>query len=119
MRPVHLRIGRIGVDRVEPDLVFLDAGVVQRLGIVEMPSDFNPRRQTFGEEMLVSEIRLVLLEGTGLDEGAEVLELLRPFVGQLDHEKKHAAEDCDPHIDLVAGQLSHLQRRPRQHHGDR
>ena len=49
MRSIHLRVGRIGVDRVERDFVFLDLGVVQRLVIVEMPGDLNPRRQTFAK----------------------------------------------------------------------
>ena len=62
MRPVHRRIGRIGVDRVEPDLVFLDVGIVQRLVIMQMAGDLHPRRQSFGEEMLVAQILLVFLE---------------------------------------------------------
>ena len=55
MRPIHLRIGRIGVNRIERDFVFLDLGVVQRLVVVEVPGDLDPRRQTFREQMFVPE----------------------------------------------------------------
>ena len=48
MRPVHRWVGWIGVDRGEPNLVFLDFGIVQRLLIVEVAGDFHPRRESFG-----------------------------------------------------------------------
>ncbi len=62
MRPIHRRIGRIGIHRIERDFVFLDVGIVQRLVIVQMTGDLDPRRQSFGEQMLVPEVRLIFLE---------------------------------------------------------
>jgi hypothetical protein len=53
MRSIHLRVSRIGIDRIERDFVFLDVGVVQGLVIVEMPGDLDPWRQAFGKQMLV------------------------------------------------------------------
>ena len=112
MRPIHRRIGRIGVDRIERDFVFLDVGIVQRLVIVQVAGDLDPRRQPFGEQMLVAEIRFVFLERARLNEGAEVVELLRPLVGQLDDEKDHAAEDRDPHVQLVARRTAASSAKP-------
>ena len=69
--------------------------------------------------MFVPEIRLVLLQRVRFNVSAEVIVLLRPFVTQLDDEKDDSADNRDSHVNLVAGELPHLQRRPRQHHRDR
>ena len=62
MRPIHLRVRRVGVDRIEADLVFLDFRIVQRLLVVEVAGDLDARRQAFGKEMFIAEILLVLLQ---------------------------------------------------------
>ena len=49
---------------------------------------------------------------------AEVIVFLRPFVTEFDHEKDDATEDGDPHVNLVARELPHFQRGPRQDHRD-
>ncbi|HTG29041.1 MAG TPA: cytochrome c oxidase subunit 3, partial [Methylomirabilota bacterium] len=45
------------------------------------------RCQAFLEQMLVPQIRFVFFQRTFFNEGAKVIEFLRPLVRQLDHEK--------------------------------
>ena len=68
-------------------------------------------------DVIVAEIRLVLCERFLFDERSEVLEFLRPFVGQLDDEEDRPAEDRDTHPQLVLRKLPHFQRSPREHDG--
>ncbi len=69
--------------------------------------------------MVVPEIGLIFLERILLDKRAEVLKLLRPFVGQFHRQEGHAAQDRDEHVPPVGMKLPHLERRPRHHDRDR
>ena len=84
MGPVHRGIGRVGVDRIKPDFVFLDIRIAERFAIMQMTGDFEPRRQTFFGSAFVAEILLIFFERFRLNVSAKVLKLLRPFVDQLD-----------------------------------
>ncbi len=76
VRPIHRRVGRIGVQRIERDFVFLDLGIVQGRAIMQMPGDLEARRQTFRGGMFVAEILFVLSERFRFNVNAEVVELL-------------------------------------------
>src|SRR6266508_1341521 len=118
VRQIHGRIGGLGVERVERDFVFLDLGIVQRRAIVQMASDLEPRRQTFGGGIFVSQILFVLPEGFRLNVSAEVIKLLWPFVSQLDDKENHATRNRRQHVPPIGTIPSNLQRRPCQNHRD-
>ena len=77
MRAIHQGICWVRVDWIERDLVFLHALVVERGMIVQMPANFGARRKPLLGEVMVPEIRLIFLQLVLLNEGAEVVELLR------------------------------------------
>ncbi len=106
MRPIGLGIGRIGVDLVERDFVFVDVRIVQRFVVVQMTGDLDAGLEPLFQQMLVAEVRLVFLQRLRFDAGAEVVELFRPLVGQFHREEDDAAEDRDPHVNLVAGRTA-------------
>ena len=54
------RIVRIGVDRIERDFVFLNVRIVQRLVIVQVTGDLDPRFADLFRRGDVAEILLVL-----------------------------------------------------------
>ena len=62
MRTIHCPIRRIGVHRIERDFIFLDVRIVERLVIMQMTCDLDPRRQSFRQQMIVAEIRLIFLQ---------------------------------------------------------
>src|ERR1044071_3392131 len=110
--PIHLWIGRIGVNRIQSNLVFLDVGIVQRFVIMQVTGDLNPGWQAFGKKMLVTEVLLVFLERTRLNVSAKVIKLLRPFVSQLDDQKEDSARDGEKHVPPISVEAPHLERRP-------
>ena len=119
MRSIHRGISGIGIDRIERDLVLFDVRIGQSIFIVKVTADFFARGQPFLEQMFVPQIRFIFFQLIFFNEGAKVLEFLRPLVSQLHHQKGHSAKNGDRHVDSVLGQVTHLQRRPRQHDRDR
>ena len=93
MRTIVRRIGRIGIYRIERDLVFLDVRIVQRLMVVQVAADFAARREVLSGEVMVAEVGLIFFERVFLNKGAEVLELLRPLVSEFDDQENHAAQE--------------------------
>src|SRR5213082_2255953 len=59
MRSIHRWISRVGIDRVECDLVLFDVRVGQSLFVVKVPGDFLARWQAFFEEMFVPQILFI------------------------------------------------------------
>src|SRR5438270_3616714 len=97
MRAIVSRVIRIRVNGIQAELIFLCVRIVQRFWIVQMSRNFDAGFQALFRASLVSEILLILSEGFGLNDGAKVLELLRPLVTELDHEEGDAAENGHQH----------------------
>src|SRR5262249_10163172 len=55
MRPIHRRIGRISVNRIERDLVLFDIGIFQGFFVVKVPGNFRTRREALLEQVPVAE----------------------------------------------------------------
>ena len=87
--------------------------------VVQVPADLDARLTSFLQQMVITQERLVLLQRLLFQLYAEVVELLRPLVGELDDEEDDAAQNCDRHVKAIARELPHLQRRPSQHNRDR
>ncbi len=119
MWPIHRRIGRISINRIERDLVLFNVGIVQGVSVVKVPGNFLARRETLLEQMSVAEILFIFPKRVFLNERAEVVELLRPFVAELDHQEDDPAKNGQRHVDFVPGQVAHFQRRPGQDHRNR
>ena len=78
---------RVGINRIEPDFVFLDVRIMQGLVIVQMPVISRRGSRPFSEGD-GSQDKFVLFQRFRLNEGAEVLELLRPLVSRASRPKR-------------------------------
>src|SRR5205814_10654032 len=76
MGAIHRWICRISIHRIERDLIFLYVLVTERLPVMQMTGDLEPWRKSLLGEMMIPEVRLVLLERIFFDKGAEVITFL-------------------------------------------
>src|SRR5882724_9756319 len=100
----------VGIDEdwIEPDFVLLDVCVLERLRVVEMTTDLDPRLHPFFRPAIVTEILLVLFERSRFDENAVVLKFLRPFVVKFYNEKDDTAHDGGEHVPPVGAVTAHF-----------
>ena len=102
VRPIHLRVVRLGIHRIKCDFVF------RRILAVQVTSYLDSRFETFFKASFVPQIFFVLRKRIGFNVSAEVLELLRPFVSELNGQENQPARDRGQHVPPIGTIPSHL-----------